>query len=511
MSDLDGRSGGIVAQDGEAPAIRRGAAAARAAADLAPGDDAGFDAEPEPAAPAQRAGALRRRPAALLRRVLAVLGVAPQLPAGPRAQYGTALTPDRLVRGLSRHSRTLAMARLRCLPCFRAAEYVGMYGDLTAAQMDPHFHALFVGSFEERHLFKPESLARNLGLPAGPATSRPAALPRPARVALYVSSLGNAFMREIAGDIAANLRAAGAPVDLLDETAPIGRRPPYCIFVAPHEFFLLGRGVEWVRDDVVAASVMLNTEQAQTRWFGRALPFLLASRGVVELCPQTAALFAATGLPSLHLTPAPPQASDDLTEADLLHPLYRVLPAAARALPSPDTSFAARPIDLAFFGTESRHRENWLARNAGALAALECVIHYRREDRGPIRPGSPDGALTRLARHVGGHAKILLNLHRDAFGYLEWHRIVRQGFATGAVVVSEPCLPHPLLTPGVHYLEASSRQIPDLIAWLLHSEDGQRAAAQVQANARALLADTITPQATAARLLGFLHAHAGAA
>jgi hypothetical protein len=313
-------------------------------------------------------------------------------------------------------------------------------------------------------------------------------------------------MREIAEDVAAGLRAAGAAVEMLDETAPIDRRPPFCVFVAPHEFFFLGRGVEWVRDDVVANAVVLNTEQPQTRWFGRGLPFLLAARGVIELCPQSAALFAGADLPGLLVSPAPDLAP--LTGNDRQHPLFRVLPETARAPASAQTPFAARPLDLAFFGTESRHREEWFSRHAGALAEFESVIHYRREDRGPIRPGSADGALTRLAQHVSGHAKIVLNLHRDAFGYLEWHRIVRQGFASGAVVVSEPCLPHPLLAPDVHYYEASSRQIPGLLAWLIRSDDGQQAAARVQANARTLLADAVTPAATGANVMTFLHAHA---
>jgi len=155
-----------------------------------------------------------------------------------------------------------------------------------------------------------------------------------------------------------------------------------------------------------------------------------------------------------------------------LHPLFRVLPVAAKAPPCADTPFAVRPLDLAFFGSESRQREDWLARHAATLADCESVIHYRREERGPIRPGTLDGALTRLAQHVGGHAKIVLNLHRDAFGHLEWHRVVRLGLATGAVVVSEPCLRHPLLEPGVHYLEAPGRQIPALLRRLLHSDEG---------------------------------------
>ncbi len=472
---------------------------AYAAADLvAPMHDGaadGDDAAPAVAAPPGRL----HRATALLGRLLGRQAASP-------GYGGTGLTPRRLVRALSRRSRERAMQRLRHLACFRPDDYLRTYSDVLRAGMDPYFHALFVGGFEERRLFRPETLARHLGTPLPAPQPDAPAPPATLRVGVYVSSLGNMFMREIAEDVAAGLRAAGAMAEVLDETAPLDSGPPLRVVIAPHEFFHLGRGVAWVRDDLVAGAVVLNTEQPQTRWFGRGLPFLLASRGVIELCPQAAALFAGAGLPSLLLSPAPSLAA--LTAEDRRHPLFRVLPAAARAPAEAAMPFAARAIDVAFFGTESRHREEWFSRHAGALAEFESVIHYRREGRGPIMPGSPDGALTRLAQHVGGHARIVLNLHRDAFGYLEWHRIVRQGLAVGAVVVSEPCLPHPLLVPGEHFFEVPSRQILPLIAWLIRSDDGRKAAARVQANARALLADAVTPAATGASILAFLHAHA---
>jgi hypothetical protein len=477
-------------------------------------DDAdALEAEPEdadgpaPALPGRLPGGLRRKAAMRLCRLPGMRGVVRQLlpvPTDPGVPTPPQDLSNRLIAGLSRHSRRRALARLTQLPCFRDDEYLAMHPDVARSRRQPGDHGLFYGAFEERRLFRPAVLATCLGAPPAPPASLPLAAASLPRIALYVSSHGNIFMREIADDLAASLRAAGATVDVCDETAPIERRSPVSVFVAPHEFFLLGRGIEWVRDDIVAGSVMLNTEQPQTRWFGRALVFLLASGGVIDICAQSAALFAAA-MPSLHLTLAPPSPPTGLAEDDRQHPLFRVLPAAAKTPPSPHTPFAARPIDIAFFGTESRHRDQWLARHASMLAAFENVIHYRREKRGPIRQNSPDHALTRLATHVAGHAKIALNLHRDAYTYLEWHRMVRQGMATGAVVVSEPCLPHPLLTPGVHYLEESGRQLPDLIAWLLRSEDGRRAAAEVQANARALLADRVTPQLTAAQMLGFLH------
>ncbi len=438
--------------------------------------------------------------------------------AGGDVPIGRALAlRRRLARGLSRHRRRLAAARLRRFACFSGADYLALNPDLRRLVADPARHALFRGACAGRKLFRPEQLARALGAAAPDAGTAPdqadlAALrARAPRVGVLVSSHGNVFMRDIADDLAAALAAAGIAVERHDETAARERLPPHRIIVAPHEFFLLGRGRGWIAEDIVAGSVMLNTEQAQTSWFAQALPFLLASRGVIDLSAQMCGLFAPSRVPVLHLTPAPLPALPCLDAADRRHPLFRVLPAAARGDPDPATDFADRALDVAFFGAATPRRSAFLARHAEVFAAHDCFLYCRPQEHGPIRGSGPDGALSRIARHVGGHARITLNLHRDAFGYFEWHRIVRLGMGMGSVVVSEPCLPHPVVRAGVHYFEAPSRQLPDLIAWLLHSADGAAAAQRVQQAAQQLLAETLAPQRTAARLLGFLLDGAAAA
>lgn len=463
----------------------------------------------------------RLRSALLLRRLLFpwVLRQAHRLrlatPAAPAAPatavpLGRALTLRlRLARGLSWERRRQAVARLRRLPGFSSAEYRALNPDLGRLVANPAAHALFHGACTGRRLFRPERLARVLGdlrppaLGPAPEDELAALRARAPRVAVYASSHGNVFMQEIADDLAADLAAAGIAVARHDETAP-PRPAGLGIFVAPHEFFVLGRGRAWIREDVIARAVMLNTEQVQTRWFAQALPFLLAARGAIDLNAQMSALLAEAGLPSLHLTMAPPAAGACLAAGDRAHPLFRVLPEAARSDPDPATPLAERALDVAYFGAATPRRDAFFARHAGFFAAHECFLYCRPQGHGPIRAAAADGALARLARHVGGHVRITLNLHRDAFGYFEWHRIVRLGMSMGSVVVSEPSLPHPAFRPGTHYFEAPARQIPELIAWLLHDADGRVAASRVQAQARHLLAEEFSPPRTAARVLAFL-------
>lgn len=412
--------------------------------------------------------------------------------------------------GLSRRRRARAIARLRGFPGFSGSAYLALNPDIGPLVIDPAAHALFRGSCAGRQLFRPERLARALGesvravaLPEGRDADLDLLRAKLPRIAVFASAQGNVFMQEIADDLASDLAAAGVDVMQHDETEQ-PRKLSLGIFVAPHEFFVLGRGPEWIREDVFARAVMLNTEQVQTHWFAQALPFLLSARGVIDLSAQTCALLAQTGLPTLQLTLAPRVAGPCLAPGDRRHAMFRVLPVAARRDPDPATPFAARALDVAFFGASTPQRDAFFARNAPFFAAHECFLYCRQPRHGPMRANSDDEVLARLARHVGGHARISLNLHRDAFGYFEWHRIVRLAMTMGSVVVSEPCLPHPGFRPGTHYFEAPSRLIPELLEWLLHTEDGRDAAERVRLAALHRLDETFAAPHTAARALAFL-------
>lgn len=433
--------------------------------------------------------------------------------ADPAADGHQAVAPRQLVAAFSRRTRAIAQSRLSRLRPFTAEDYLTFHPDVDRAGFDPYFHALFIGSAEGRRLFRQDRLARALGAAATGSTergsaARPAGSPRGGGmpIGVFVSSRGNVFMQDLARDITDALGAGGARVTLRDESAPRAPRPPICIYVAPHEFFLLGQGCAWLRDEVIASGIMVNTEQPQTRWFARALPFLMAARGIIDLSVQQAALFAACGIPALQITPVPaatPQARVPLGVRR--HPLFRSLPTAALGPASIATPFADRPIDIAFFGAGTPHREAWFSHNAGFLADFTNFLYCRPAARGPIRADAGDSALSEIGRHVCGHARIALNLHRDEFGYFEWHRIVRLGLASGSVVVSEPCPPCPGLRPGVHYFEAATRQIPDLIEWLTRTPDGRDAARAVQLAVAGQLAGVLSGVATGERTLSFLN------
>jgi hypothetical protein len=411
-----------------------------------------------------------------------------------------------MLPAFSPKSLRTAIRRLSLLPVYSDEDYLRLNRDITSSDVTPAGHALVYGFPEGRAVFDKAAVARGLGRLArqdfaAPHPAESDADVLPASVSVYYNSLGNGFIREIGADLVASLRAAGIKADLRDQQSSIDDRAPTTVIMAPHEFFHLGAGRDWARDDIVRQSYMFNTEQPQTIWFERGVPFVLMSLGVIDICSQVAAIFAQAGMPALHFNPEVAPRTSWLLPDDADHPMVRVLPKRARTAPRPETEFAERPIDVSFFGGTSSHRETFFVRNARFLAEHECFLYYRRFE-GPHTDSKRDGILSRLAGHVTAHSKISLNIHRDDYGFFEWHRIVKIAMAGGSLVVTEPCLPHPLYKPGMHFFEETGRHMPDLLDWLLKTEDGRARAEEVRSNALSLVYD----QAIAARHHAILRA-----
>jgi hypothetical protein len=408
-----------------------------------------------------------------------------------------------------------AIARLRRFAPYRDEDYVALNPDVGRSDLDPAFHAMCYGAFEGRHFFTIQQVTRSLA-EVGPTPRYGSPAPTGAAasglgsVGVYVNSNGNAFMREIADDLTRDLLEAGVRARLLDETSSRGERHDITIFVAPHEFFTLGAGRQWMCDETICDAFMFGTEQVQTPWCAQSLPFIFMSRGVIDMSYQAAELFRATTMPAIDYLPSSYRAAPALAHEDLLHPVFRDLPDAARLRTVERKAFADRPIEIAFFGTESPRRNSFFAANADVFDAFSACFHVRSSKAGPIKLSGSDASLARLAAHVAGQTKIALNIHQDDIRYFEWHRLVRLGMANGCVVVTEPSTRQRGFTPGVHYLEETASRIPDLATWLLRSADGRAEAERVAANAIAVTSDRTAARMEVERLCRFLAENAGA-
>jgi hypothetical protein len=419
-----------------------------------------------------------------------------------------------LLRDFSIDAIKTGIERLKALPIYRETDYLALNKDAKPTggidDVAPDNHALVHGFPEGRSVFMKTTVARVMGEAARRPFARPTAdaryktLPKLPPIGVFFNASGNAFLREIAEDIAGALNACGQDARLLDDTSSVEDRPPLCIFVAPHEFFHIGNGRAWAREDVIRPAVMFTTEQPQTLWFERAMPFVLMARAVIDISWQVYDVIAQAGIPAMHFNPGLRESTRWLDEEDLAHPLVKTLDQDMQAAETPFLGFAERKIDIAFFGNASEHRDRFFTKNAWFFAQYDAFLYYRKVES-PLAPKGAHAALSRIAGHVNAHSKLALNIHRDANGFFEWHRIAKLGIGSGAVVVSEPCDPHPLFKPGIHYLEESGRHILNLIEWLLKTPDGQAQAVKIQKNGRAILANQELAARNSHALIAFLH------
>lgn len=375
--------------------------------------------------------------------------------------------------------------RLSRSPLFEPAEYLRLNPDLRG--LDPLEHFLHWGAWEpHRHFVERREFARTLGagskgLSAGRVTPTPAHAPANAMgldVGVYVSSQGRFFVTEIARMLASELSTLGARARLLDETAEPAERPAVSVFVAPHEFFGLGQGARWPRSEVLATSYVFCTDQITSPHFRATFPYALSAKGALDLYPHGAAVWREAGVPAAAYAPRYSPAGPAPRE----HGLFRGLSRAAREAPRGGEAWAERPLDLAFFGSESAARDEFFARHAGFLADRRCVVHYTRSLGVPLSDDY-NGRRMDLTRHIAARSRIWLHLHRGDVGTVHWPSMVMFGAWSGALVVSSPCAPHPDHQAGLHYLEESPRRMSQLLRWLLNDPDGEAAAERIRAEA----------------------------
>jgi len=434
-------------------------------------------------------------------------------------QLGRALDADSCVRHYLLEG---AAAGFRPNRLFDAASYLATHADVAASGMDAFFHYVSYGIEEGRQLDVPANVLgelkrlpletlvrRRVAVQAQARGFDPAQPSAPETVAIFASSLGNFFFRQIADRLAAGFRATGCRVYRLDQNSQRPDDVTLDFVVAPHEFFLLGAGPRWRSIIDVTRSVVFNTEQPGTPWYFRALRYGAGAGMLVDLSPQSAALLPGIGFPKSGFLPLGPVAGAAAAPQSIrecvsgLEDVLRHPDAGGSDLP-----WEQRPIDVLFLGTLTSRRSEALARLAPTLAQYRCFIHAPTGFGRPLRgaKGQIDEA---HSRYLASQSKILVNIHRGEFPYFEWHRIVMLGAEQGAVVVSERSLPVPGIRPGCHYLPADIETMPAAIERLL-GDEGAGLARTITARCRADLA-THLDLGVELRALMYLHRNAGTA
>jgi hypothetical protein len=295
------------------------------------------------------------------------------------------------------------------------------------------------------------------------------------RIAVFCNTLGNFFMRDIAILLLEGLRELGISTELRDEFADPDEHFDLRVFVAPHEFFYLGKGLGWQDLAGAPSSVLYNVEQPQTQWFCRGFQALLKAPLLLDINFQTAALLRRSGFPAVHFMPGhmpgSPSAApiEDVSDIQLAQG-YGFARESYNWLR--EDRLERRPIDILFIGAAAERRDRALNR------LLELTDDYRflcvyRNPTAPLTARHETATSARINRALGQRSKIVLNIYRDWLGYFDFSRNVQYGFWQGAAVVTDQGLPHPLYQPGVHFLEESTRHLGELIRWLLDTPEGR--------------------------------------
>ncbi|MDX6769542.1 MAG: hypothetical protein SF051_08425 [Elusimicrobiota bacterium] len=264
------------------------------------------------------------------------------------------------------------------------------------------------------------------------------------RFAVYARGEGPA--RELRRLLARGLREAGFPARERDGRAGFARRADLHLLVAPHE--LLARGGERLRRAAWPEGVILyNTAQPDSAAFAFVRRLLPRARAVWDLDAGAARRWRAEGWRAAHL---PPGWVED------------------PALYAPGRPWAKRPVGALFAGSPTPRRESFFRdADLGGLGARLLL------SPAPWRPR----AALRLARR----AKVVLNVHRRAADYFEWHRAVVHGIGQGALVLSEPCGPSAPLRPGRDFATAPLADFPETLRGFLTTAAGRARAARMAA------------------------------
>ena len=402
----------------------------------------------------------------------------------------------------------LAIDRLARFSFFSSQDYRTLNSDIGA--MDPAKHFVTYGADERRMAAKPVHIARVLGsIEQFQQKSEMVTCPVPARVTkndtaapltigIYVNGRSNAFMQEIAIALADLLSDAGYRVRAGSDNSDVEARPEHSIYVAPHEFFFLGNGPAWIRDDVLAQACMYCTEQVQTIWFWQSLHLVLMARSVIDMSMPLASAFSEV-MPSACVFPSTSANTPPVAPEIMAHPLLRGQAWWA--------GMKGRPLDMCFLGTTSPYRARFFDKYAERLSRYENFIYLRTRNAKETMNGDGDEeGLVHVAQYVARHSRLMLNVHRDEFPYFEWHRLVHQGMANGCVAISEPCFINPDFVPGVHYLTEETHRLVELAEWALNDTDGREKAMTVAQAAQAALSDSENRKTRARTIVDILTA-----
>jgi glycosyl transferase family 2 len=279
----------------------------------------------------------------------------------------------------------------------------------------------------------------------------------------------NAFFRELAEALRAELEGLGVGATITTGDFPAPRPGLVYALLPPHEYAELRRGKLPRR--LLGRTIFVCAEQPGTHWFGSNLALTRLGGAIFDVNPASVRRLRKLGIDAEHL-PLGYTPLWDRFEAD-----------------------AEPRLDVVFLGRASKRRERLLAGWADSLSQHRCRIVISDN----LRP-NPDNSHSFVAgeekRRLLASAKLLLNVHGDEEPYFEWLRVL-EAIHCGAVVVSEWSTDYAPLVPGEHFVSGRPETL-HLLAEELLSDDARRRT--MRSDVHALIRDRMPLRAGAERL-----------
>jgi Glycosyl transferases group 1 len=272
-------------------------------------------------------------------------------------------------------------------------------------------------------------------------------------VHIFVTSLGNHFMLEIAEIFDEGFRANGIQSHIKLDQIPTKNPPPGLIqiAIAPHEYFKLFLEPQFPPEEVqefLQVTYMVSAEQPLTEWFEQACDRASPSLGVLDITEHTAIEYRKRGIFTLHA----PLGYASCFEAGI----------------DPHQTLD-RNYDLLFLGSNSPKRERFLSQNAALFNRHNSNIVITRLEKPKFHHTAGFFAnhdRNRLLRSC----KILVNIHANDNTYFEWLRVV-MAIANGCLVISETSDYVEPLINGKHLIITDLENIEDQCDYYLEHDE----------------------------------------
>ena len=262
------------------------------------------------------------------------------------------------------------------------------------------------------------------------------------RICLVSASGQNVFFAEIIEALGAALREHGFAVEESADCFPAMADDLVYLYV-PHEYHPLVEELAHPTKAQLSRTVVICTEQPGTQWFEIDCGIATQAGGVMDINVLGVEELTRRGIVAEHV------------------PLGY--------MPAWDTwqgrEDQERSIDLAFLGGHTERRAHILAHCAPVMTGRRSAIHLTETGQ-PHTAGNRSFLAHDQKWSMLADTKVILNVHRSEFPYMEWHRVIG-ALLNGCVVLTEHSLGTEPLVPGEHFVSSNYETLPKVLEGLL--------------------------------------------